>query len=184
MPGRIDPVNAITLLGILTEGPRSGYALRRVIDERLPQIVEMSSGSLYYALQRFEARGWVRGSLSRRGRRPERRVYRLTPGGRLAFRRLLEEAAIQSDRFYSPFDMALYFAPHLPPASLLRAVEKRLDDLGRYREALRRLEERYPDRWPFHFYYLREKAKEIADTNERWCVRLRRKIQEKSLARG
>ena len=59
-----------------------------------------------------------------------------------------------------------------------------MGDLARYRDALRRLEERFPVRWPFHLYYLREKAKEVADANERWWHRLKKKVQEKSLVKG
>jgi hypothetical protein len=33
--------------------------------------------------------------------------------------------------------------------------------------SLLRLEQRFPVRWPFHLYSLREKAKELADTRER-----------------
>jgi DNA-binding PadR family transcriptional regulator len=184
MPATIDPLNAITILGTLAEGPMSGYDLKCHIDERLESVVEMSAGTVYYALKKFEARGWVKGSTERRGRRPARRTYRLTPEGRRAFVRFLEQAAFEGDRFYSPFDVALYFTPHLPPDTVVRAVEKRISDLERYREGLRRLEERFPVRWPFHLYYLREKAKEIADTNERWCIRLKKKIQEKTLGKA
>lgn len=179
MPARLDPLNAIILLGFIEDRPRSGYELKQAIDERLEDVVEITAGTVYYTLKRLEVRGWIRGSVSRKGRRPERRTYRITPGGRRAFVGLLEEAAFQTDRFTSPFDVALYFTPRLPRESLLRALEKRLADLERYRRGLRRLEERFPDRWPFHLYYLREKAKELADANERWCLRLKRKLQEK-----
>jgi hypothetical protein len=126
----------------------------------------------------------VKGSTSRVGNRPQRRTYRITEAGRGAFIHLLEEAAFQEDRFVSPFDVALYFSPRLSPQIVVRAVDKRIGDLARYREGLRRLEARFPVRWPFHLYYLREKAKELADTNERWWLKLRRKVQEKSLVRG
>jgi DNA-binding PadR family transcriptional regulator len=179
MPAQLDPLNAITLLGILEQGPRSGYDVKRFVDEQLEHVIDITAGTVYYMLKRFEERGWTRGSVSRNGRRPQRRTYRLTPAGRRAFRALLEHAAFQSDRFFPPFDIALYFIPYLRPETAVRAVDKRLDDIARTREAFRRLEERFPVRWPFHLYYLREKAKEIADCNERWCVRLRRKIREK-----
>ncbi len=182
MPARLDPANAVILMGFLDETPRSGYDLKQAIDDRLEDILEITSGTIYYTLKRLEARGWIRGSVSRQGRRPERRTYRITAEGRRAFVKLLEEAAFQRDRFTSGFDVALYFAPRLAPDTVLRALDKRLKELARYRQSLRKLEERFPVRWPFHLYYLREKAKEIADANERWWLRLRKKIQEKSEA--
>ncbi len=184
MPATIDPVNAITLLGFIEEEPRSGYDLRRIIDERLEHILEISSGTIYYTLKRLEARGWVAGSVARKGKRPEQRVYRITPAGKRAFAQLLEQAMFQGQQFLSPFDIALYFTPRLPPATVARAVDKHLADLGRFRDSLRTLEERFPVRWPFHLYYLREKAKETAASSERWWLRLRRKIEERATVKG
>ena len=184
MPATLDPVNAITLLGFIEEEPRSGYDLRRAIDERLEHILEITPGTIYYTLKRLEARGWISGSVSRRGKRPEQRVYRITPAGKRAFTQLLEEAMFQPQRFVSTFDIALYFTPRLPPETVTRAVDKHIADLGRFRESLHTLEERFPVRWPFHLYYLREKAKEIAGSSERWWVRLRKKVEERSTVKG
>ena len=180
MPAKVDPINAIALLAFLREAPRSGYDLKRLADQRLEGVAEISSGTVYYTLKRIEAQGWVRGSVSRRGKRPERKTYRITPAGNRAFVQLLEEVALQDDRPYSPFDVALYFAPHLPSEVMLRAVERRLEGYQRYRGAIQRAEQQYPVRWPFHLYYLREKAKEIADCNLRWCLRLKRKLLDRS----
>ena len=184
MPATIDPVNAITLLGFIEEEPRSGYDLKRTIDERLEHILEMSSGTVYYTLKRMEARGWVKGSVSRNGKRPEQRVYRITPEGRKAFAELLEKAMFQAHQFVSPFDIALYFIPRLPPETVVRAVDKHLADLDRFRLSLHTLEERFPVRWPFHLYYLREKAKEIAGSSERWWIKLRKKVEERATVKG
>src|SRR5436190_16804659 len=122
MPATIDPINAITLLGFIEEEPRSGYDLKRTIDERLAHILEMTSGTVYYTLKRLEARGWVRGSVSRKGKRPEQRVYRITAAGQKAFLQLLEEAMFQTHQFVSPFDIALYFTPRMPAETVTRAV--------------------------------------------------------------
>ena len=184
MPATIDPVNAIILLGFVEEEPRSGYELRRAIDDRLEHILEITQGTIYYTLKRLEASGWISGSVSRKGKRPEQRIYRITPSGRRAFAHLLEEAMFQTQRFITAFDIALYFIPRLQPATVTRAVDKHLADLGRFRESLKTLEERFPVRWPFHLYYLREKAKEVTGANERWWLRLRRKIEERSTVKG
>ena len=50
MPATLDPVNAITLLGFIEEEPRSGYDLRRAIDDRLEHILEITQGTIYYTL--------------------------------------------------------------------------------------------------------------------------------------
>jgi len=184
MPAKLDPTNAIALLGFIEEEPRSGYQLKQALDDRLEHILEITSGTLYYTLKRLEARGWVKGSVSRNGKRPQQRVYRITAEGRAAFVHLLEEAAFAAERFLSPFDVALYFTPRLPAETVVRAVDQRMANLSRYRDALHRLEERFPVRWPFHLFYLREKAKDVADANERWWLKLKKKVQEKTLVKG
>lgn len=174
MPARIDPVNAITLLGFIEEKPRSGYALKQDIEERLEHILEITPGTLYYTLKRLEAKGWVK------ARPGQPRIYRITRAGREAFTALLEEAMAQPQRPITPFDLALYFTPQLPAEAVTRAIDKHLEDQDRVRRALHTLEERFPVRWPFHLYYLREKTKDIADTNARWWSRLKKKIEAKS----
>ena len=183
MPGRIEPTNAMSILGLLAEEPRSGYDLLRTLQERGAGLLDVPAGTLYYALKTFEKRRWVAGVSERRGKRPERRVYRLTPAGRKAFAELLEETAFAPDRLVSPFDIALFFAPHLAAETLLRAIDKREAHVAASLEGIHRIEEHFPDRWPFHLYYLKEKTKEVAEIQARWCGRLRRKVRDKSVAR-
>jgi DNA-binding PadR family transcriptional regulator len=176
---KLDPINTTVLLGLLEEAPRHGYQLRQILDEQLAEFLQISTGSLYYALRKLELRGWVKSSLSRPGRRPERRVFRITPAGRAEFLRLLEATAFAHDALCCPFDVALYFIRHLPPQTVLRALDRKMQVLRSQIERLHGFESRYPGRWPFHLYYLREKAKESAAATERWCQRLRKKIVEK-----
>jgi DNA-binding PadR family transcriptional regulator len=184
MPATLDPVKAIALLGFVEEAPRSGYDLKRVIDERLEHLLEMSAGTVYYTLKRLESKGWVKGSVTRKGKRPEQRVYRITTAGKQAFNHLLEDVLEQPQQFVSPFDLALYFTPLMSPGTVTRAVDRHLADLARFRESLHTLEERFPVRWPFHLYYLREKAKDIAGSSERWWLKLRKKVEERARVKG
>jgi DNA-binding PadR family transcriptional regulator len=180
MPATPDPVNAIVLLGFLEEAPASGYDLGRAVEDRFRDLLGISRGTLYYTLKRLEQKGWIRGTREREGRRPERRVYRATAEGRRALAQLLEQAARGDDPLLTPFDVALYFAPRMDPARLLEAVDHQLDRLRRARAALSSLEERFPVRWPYHLYYLREKTREVSGARERWWLRLRRKVQSRT----
>jgi DNA-binding PadR family transcriptional regulator len=177
VPATIDPANAVIVLSLLEEEPRSGYDIKRVVDERLEELVTLTAGTVYYTLKRLEARGWAKSASAGR----TRRVYRITADGRRGFLALLEELSLQPIRLFGAFEMALYFAPRLSPDALARSLDRQIDELGRNRERLGQLEERWPGRWPFHYYYLREKTRELVDANERWLKRMQRKIQERSL---
>jgi len=180
MPASTDPVNEIILLGTLEETPSSGYDISQRMMEELGGIVQVSSGTIYYTLKKLEARGWIKGSVSKQGRRPERRVYSITAAGKRGFQKRLEEAADKSDQVYSPFDVALFFTPKMSPKTLVKAAEKRLKELEKVVKKLEDLEEKNPGRWPFHLYYLHEKSKEIAKINEKWSQRLKKKLKEKT----
>ena len=182
MPASIDPLNAIIVLAIVDEEPRTGYEVKQIVAERLDGIADISAGTVYYTLKKLESRSWIKGSVSRKGRRPERKTYKITAAGKRGFRKLLENAAMQEDRFYSPFDVAVFLTPYMSPDSLYRAVDQRLKWVEKSRTRIESIVTENPGRWPFYLYYLREKFKEILDTNERWCQRLKKKIQEKSLA--
>ena len=48
MPGRIEPTNAMAILGILAEEPRSGYDLLRTIRERGAGLLDVPAGCVQY----------------------------------------------------------------------------------------------------------------------------------------
>lgn len=73
----------LLLLEALTDGPRHGYAIARRIEQATRDALSVKEGSLYPALHRLEARGFVsaRWGTTDTGRRV--RVYSLTKPGRL-----------------------------------------------------------------------------------------------------
>jgi len=63
-------------------GPAHGHAIAKHIQLTSEDLLQVETGSLYPALHRLEAKGWIGGSweLSAKGKRA--RVYRLTNQGR------------------------------------------------------------------------------------------------------
>src|ERR1700724_1894416 len=63
-------------------GPSHGHAIAKHIQRTSEDLLQVETGSLYPALHRLEARGWIAASweLSDKGKRA--RYYRLTPVGR------------------------------------------------------------------------------------------------------
>jgi transcriptional regulator len=71
------------ILRTLVLAPAHGHAIAKHIQRTSDDVLQVETGSLYPALRRLEARGWIsaRWEVSKeRGR--ELRFYRLTPKGR------------------------------------------------------------------------------------------------------
>src|SRR5436309_12170295 len=78
LQGTLDLLILRTLLG----GPAHGHAIAKTIQRTSEDLLQVETGSLYPALHRLEARGWIAASweLSLKGKRA--RFYRLTRLGR------------------------------------------------------------------------------------------------------
>ena len=72
----------LLILRTLLAGPTHGHAIAKHIQRTSEEVLQVETGSLYPALHRLEARGWIAASweLSNKGKRA--RFYRLTPLGR------------------------------------------------------------------------------------------------------
>ena len=86
-----DPVSRVELLQgtldllilrTLLAGPTHGHAIAKYIQWASEDLLQVETGSLYPALHRLEAKGWIEAdwSLSEKGKRA--RFYRLTRLGR------------------------------------------------------------------------------------------------------
>src|SRR6516225_4356002 len=72
----------LLILRTLLSGPTHGHAIGKHIQRTSEDLLQVETGSLYPALHRLEAKGWIAANweLSDKGKRA--RFYRLTPLGR------------------------------------------------------------------------------------------------------
>jgi transcriptional regulator len=72
----------LMILRTLLPGPSHGHAIAKHIQRTSEDLLQVETGSLYPALYRLEAQGWVAASwaLSEKGKRA--RYYRITKSGR------------------------------------------------------------------------------------------------------
>src|SRR6059036_517100 len=77
----------LLILRTLLTGPTHGHAIAKHIQRTSEDLLQVETGSLYPALHRLEAKGWISASwdLSDKGKRA--RYYRLTALGRKQFAR-------------------------------------------------------------------------------------------------
>lgn len=72
----------LLILRTLLTGPSHGHAIAKSIQRTSEELLQVETGSLYPALHRLEAQGWIDASweLSDKGKRAK--YYRLTASGR------------------------------------------------------------------------------------------------------
>jgi PadR family transcriptional regulator, regulatory protein PadR len=72
----------LLILRVLLFGPAHGHAVAKQIQRMSEDVLQVETGSLYPALHRLEAHGWIASQweISEKGKRA--RYYRLTAGGR------------------------------------------------------------------------------------------------------
>src|SRR5215831_624024 len=84
-PSRVELLQGtleLLILRTLLPGPAHGHAIAKHIQRTSEELLQVETGSLYPALHRLEAKGWISASweLSDKGKRA--RYYRLTTRGR------------------------------------------------------------------------------------------------------
>lgn len=72
----------LMILRTLLSGPRHGHAIARHIQRTSDDLLQIETGSLYPALYRLEAAGWVAASWEKSDKGKRARYYRITSKGR------------------------------------------------------------------------------------------------------
>lgn len=101
-------------LGILTRGDATGYEIKKLFEaDGYQHFVEASFGSIYPALNRLTEEKLVSVRAEAQEKRPDRKVYSITPAGQSAFLASLMRP-LPEDRHRSPFVFAMLFSHLLP----------------------------------------------------------------------
>ncbi|MEC9347851.1 MAG: PadR family transcriptional regulator [Pseudomonadota bacterium] len=115
-------------LGILTMGDATGYEIKKFFEERLSHFYEASFGSIYPALGKMTDDGWVRCSAQAQDGRPDKKVYTITPSGRMAFLDALGKDP-RKDRIRSEFLAMMMFSDLMSTARVSSLIDTRIADL-------------------------------------------------------
>lgn len=72
----------VLILRTLLAGPSHGHAIARHIQRTSEDLLQVETGSLYPALHRLEAKGWIAASWEQSDKGKRARYYRLTSLGK------------------------------------------------------------------------------------------------------
>src|SRR3989338_4553547 len=129
----------LLFLGLLKEGPKHGYEIKRKIEEELFPFVGLKIKSIYYPLKKMEQLGLVDKDIGREGKWPEKFVYSITPKGEKIFNHLINESFLSIERPYFNVDLALYFLPYVDNRIAKRRLKMRVIFLKRIQRDLENL---------------------------------------------
>ena len=129
----------LLFLGLLKNGPKHGYEIKRQIEEELFPFVGLKIKSIYYPLNKMEKLGLIKKDVGREGKWPEKFVYSLTSKGDKIFDHLITESFLSIERPYFNIDLSLYFLHYVDKKIAQRQLRGRLLFLGRIKRQLDRL---------------------------------------------
>jgi DNA-binding PadR family transcriptional regulator len=138
------------LFGLLRQKAQAGYDLRKTFTETAMRHYSDSPGSIYPALRRLQARGWIEAEpKDRRGRE----VFHPSPEGVAAFVEWLSRDLTYDDVVLRSHEMMLRFAfmdGNVPRSTAARFLEQFERELKRYVGELRGQFEKMSSQFPVH----------------------------------
>jgi PadR family transcriptional regulator, regulatory protein PadR len=93
----------LLILKTISAGPMHGYAIAQRIQNRSEDLLVVEEGSLYPALYRMEAKGWIRADWGKSENNRRAKYYELTRAGR----RQLEEELALWERIHRAINLVL-----------------------------------------------------------------------------
>lgn len=127
------------LMGLLTDGDRHGYDLKKEHDARLAGARPLAFGQVYATLERLERKGHIEAAEVEQVDGPERTVYRLTDAGRAELAAWVSEVEPPSPFVANPLAVKATVALLIGNSELAAGYLRRQRDahLARMREYTR-----------------------------------------------
>ncbi len=163
----------LMFLGLLQEGPKHGYEIKKEINNVVSQFTGITMKSVYYPLKKLEEKGMVSRSVGRAGRRPEKYIYKVTRKGKEEFTKLLNKNFLIIQRPYLNIDLSLYFLHYVDPKIVRRRLENRLSGLkGIKKWAENREKTLQKEKALYHMIAITEHSLEIVKFEMRFTEKL------------
>ncbi len=117
----------LLMLGLLKAQAGHGYQLHEFIERNLSRVTELKKPTAYAALDRLVSEGLASTHSERSGKRPSRKVLKLTPEGLKRYRALLRQRLSGAGTAALDGDVAMMFSHDLPRKELLSCLKARAE---------------------------------------------------------
>jgi DNA-binding PadR family transcriptional regulator len=134
-------------LGMLTDGPASGYDLKKQFESSFAHFFAAGYGSIYPALSWLSEHGLVECEEVPQEGKPDRKVYQITSDGREFLLKALQNPR-PCHKIRSEFLATMCFAHLMRPEDIETVLDNRLEDIARYQEMFSQFESEEMSDWP------------------------------------
>jgi DNA-binding PadR family transcriptional regulator len=146
-------IQELLILGLLKEGSKHGYEIKKQIKEVLGPFAGLETKSIYYPLRTLARQKLLKRKRGKAGRRPEKYTYSLTPAGHRRFQELLNRNFLVIQRPFLNVDLSLFFLPYADKAIALRRLKSRLRGLKRIEKWEKEMFEKFKnDKDRYHLF--------------------------------
>lgn len=113
------------ILGILQDGPHTGYEINDIFQTRLNHFFDGTFGMIYPTLKKLEIEGLVSKEQVAQTDKPNKNVYFITPAGEKVFSVALLKPT-SDEVLKSDFLMRLYFSEQLPEEQVIAFIKEEI----------------------------------------------------------
>ncbi|MGX1196502.1 PadR family transcriptional regulator [Parvibaculum sp. MBR-TMA-1.3b-4.2] len=118
------------LLSVLMGGPATGYDIKKIMEQDISELLDVSLSNLYPALNELATEGLVTFEKVEQDNRPNKKIYELTEAGRRACLDALMTCTAKH-KLRSEFLFILSFAPFLPRERLEELLDRQTEESER-----------------------------------------------------
>jgi PadR family transcriptional regulator AphA len=172
---------AYAILGLLAQGPKTGYEIKQVVEKTISHFWKESYGHLYPTINRLIAEGLVTRGVAEPRRPRARPRYHITPDGREALAAWLV-APVEPEGTRNELALKLYFGQSVPTAVSRAHLEAHREHhrqlLATYAQELPKLERQVSAGEPDAVYALITLTLgiHISEARVAWCADALRRL--------
>ena len=128
----------LIVLGMLKKEPMRAYDIQKLVEYRnISKWVKISTPSIYKKTVQLEKKGFVKGSIVKEGKMPEKVIYSLTDAGQEEFEKLMLEIAAKPIRIFLDFNAVIVNLDSLSSENrklCIDSIEENIKELKSYLE--------------------------------------------------